>query len=336
MTSFVPEFNNEQPANYVKMNTPWPIAYVPAFGTPSLPTPSVTYAVPPLDLLQISRDSDTETVETISPAVNVNFEYRIVGLTWLTAPISNSCHMDSFLSAFVRQVRQTHGKFLNKISYPDAVGDALIKIGEHALKCKNSIDSTYIRMLWIEAVTQRHDPLPIMSGGREEFSVFQHLDSHSGFVLEQKCACGTQYMFEATIRSASLDDIKGMLTGTITTNTSLLVCADCRNRRDFVKITPIATNWLITVFYSGRTNPEFKDIEQVITLNNHMYKLGYLGYCEPPSNPNDFGHFISLQRIRGHWYKYRSSQNPYYALYPNDIKYVHKTAFLETLVYFRV
>lgn len=336
MTSFIPEFNNEKPANYVKMNTPWPIAYLPAFGTLSLPTPTSTYTVPPLDLLQISRTSDTDTVETVSPADKVNFEYRIVGLTWLTAPITNSCHMDSFLSAFVRLVRQTHGKFLNKISYSDFVGDALLKIGAHALKCKNSIDSTYIRMLWIEAVTNAHPALPITSGGKEEFSVFQHLDHHSGFILEQQCSCGTQYMFESTIRSDSLEDIKGMLTSTITTNTSLLVCADCRNRRDFVKITPISSNWLITVFYSGRTNPEFKDIEQVITLNNHMYKLGYLGYCEPPHQFGNLGHFISLQRIRGHWYKYRSSQNPHYALYPNDIKYVHKTAFLETLVYFRV
>lgn len=337
MTTFLDDFNFEkQPRTYVKMDTPYRIAYVPAFSKPMNYTPSLTYALPPLEMLHLSQDSDTETVETVSPANNLCFEYRIVGLTWLTAPITNSCHMDSFLSAFVRQVRQTHGKFLNKITYADDVGTALIRIGEHSLKSKNNIDSTYIRMLWIEAVTKSHPQLPISSGGLEQFSVFQHLDHHSGFVLEQKCHCGTQYMFESTVRSACLHDIRGILTNSITGNSSLLICADCKMRREFVKLTPTPSNWLITVLYSGRTNPDFDEIEQVLTLNNNIYKLGYLGFTLP-AFAGQYGHFLSLQRIRGHWYKYGETDKPHFSLYPNDIRFVQKDpCYLETLVYFRV
>ena len=341
MSGLIDEFCVETPPpTYVKMDTPYPIAYVPTFSKPMTYAPAITYALPPLELLQLSHDSDTETAETISPAntpsTNVCFEYRIVGLTWLAAPITNTCHMDSFLSAFVRLVRQTHGKFINKIVYADDVGSALIKIGEHSLKSKNNINSTYIRMLWIEAITKSHPQLPITSGGLEQFSVFQHLDHHSGFVLEQQCHCGTQYMFESTIRSASLHDIRGILTGTITYNSSLLICADCRTRRKFVKITPIPSNWLITVLYSGRNNPDFKEIEQVITLNNNIYKLGYLGYTLP-SFAEHPGHFISMQRIRGHWYKYGETAKPHFILYPNDQRLVEKDpCYLETIVYFRV
>ena len=335
MSSYIDEFHKRQHSNFITMDTTSAVPYLPSRTTPPIITQAFSYPVPPLELLQLSSDSDAETTETVSPAEKLTFDYRIIGLTWVTAPITNTCHMDSFLSAFVKQVRQTHGKFLNKITYADDVGVALIKIGEHSLQCKNSIDSTYIRMLWIEAVTQTRPQLPITSGGREEFSIFQHLDHHSGFIIEQTCTCGTQYMFESTIRSTSLHDIKGMLTTTITYNTSLLICADCQTRREFVKITPTPSNWLITVYYTGYNNPEFKDIEEVITLNNQIYKLGYLGYSIPGQSSN-MGHFVSLQRIRGHWYKYRASNNPNFSLYPNDVKYTEKNAILETIVYFRV
>lgn len=335
MSSYIDAFNQSKPStNYLYMDNPNPVVYSAAASIQPI-HPQVHCPVPALELLQLSSDSEPESTETLSPAQSLTFEYRIDGLTWVTTPITNTCHMDSFLSAFVLQVRQTHGKFVNKITYFDDVGKALIKIGEHALQFKNAIDSTHIRLLWIEAITQTTLPLPIVSGGREEYSVFQHLDHHSGFVLKQKCSCGEQYFFETSIRSSSLHDIKGMLTGTLTTNSSLFVCANCKLRREFVNIQPIPTNWVVTVFYTGRNNPDFKDIEQVFTLNGHVYKLGYLGYCRP-GQPGQLGHFLSLQRIRGHWYKYRASDNPHYALYPNDIKYVDQKAYLETIVYFRV
>ena len=336
MSSYIDAFNKSKPTvNYLFMDNPYPVAYSSAQSIPPK-LPQVHCPVPALELLQLSSDSETESNETLSPADKLAFEYRITGLTWVTAPVTNTCHMDSFLSAFVRQVRQTHGKFINKITYFDDVGKALIKIGEHALQFKNTIDSTHIRLLWIEAITQKILPLPITSGGREEMSVFQYLDHHSGFVIEQKCTCGPQYHFETSIRSSTLSDIKGMLTGTLTTNTSLFVCATCNLRREFVKIQTIPSNWVITITYSGRNNPDFKDIEQAFNLNGHIYKLGYLGYCQP-GLPGQMGHFLSLQRIRGHWYKYRASDNPAYALFPNDVKYVDRNpAFLESLVYFRV
>ena len=91
-----------------------------------------TWAKP---VMKYIRDPDVESFETLS--VNSgeqkdqpqpkpkSLEYRITGITWYTPRFVNTCNIDSFLSAWVRKMRQSHGKYLKHVTVIDRVGSAL-------------------------------------------------------------------------------------------------------------------------------------------------------------------------------------------------------------------
>lgn len=285
-----------------------------------------------------NHDSDVETVETVSPAEPVSLEYRIIGLTWYTPQIVNSCHMDSFLSSFVRQVRQTHGKILKKIICRDAVGNVLIEIGIHVLKAKNLLDSTFVKKLWLDAVMNVPVKLPFDAAGLEQFSIFQHLKYQSGFHLQTKCRCGPfQYIFDCLLRSVSLRDLQAILTNQTGSNSSLPFCLTCQTNRSFVSFSPISTNWLVTVLYDGNDVPDFAEIIPFFEVNRQLYKLAYLGFhISAQQTTYSVGHLVSLQQIRGSWYLYDGLKSPSFTLWDNIIRYDRPGAVLKSIVYFLV
>lgn len=282
-------------------------------------------------------DSDVETVETLSPAEPITLEYRIMGLTLGTPEILNTCHIDSFLSAFVRKVRQTHGKMLNKILYRDSVGEALIKIGEHALQAKNSLDSAFIKKIWLDTVLQTPLQVPFDAAGLQEFSIFQHLYHHSGFHLESKCRCGTQYICEATLKGNSLRDLQAVLADMKGCNSILPYCKTCQLKRTYVSLTPLKSNWLLTILYQSSDVPDFDEIIPVYEIQGKLYKLAYLGYkFSPQFTGFSIGHIVSLQYIRDAWYIYDGLKSPAFTLWDNRIRFDKPGACLESLVYFQI
>jgi len=78
------------------------------------------YAKPQMEFVY---DSDEDSDETLSVdswhrmSKPKSLEYRITGITWHTPRFVNSCNVDNFLSAWVRKMRQTHGKLLTFFSY---------------------------------------------------------------------------------------------------------------------------------------------------------------------------------------------------------------------------
>lgn len=285
----------------------------------------------------LDLDSDVETVETISPAEPVSLEYRIIGLTWYTPQLVNTCHMDTFLSAFVRQVRQTHGRFLKKITYNDTAGKALIEIGKHTLATKNLLDSMLIKKLWLDAVLDQPVQLPFDAIGYEQFSIFQHLTQHSGFYLETKCRCGTQFLSEKMLRGLSLRDILAILKNQTGSNSCLPTCITCHSSRSFVSFLTLPTNWLITILYEGNDVPDFDEIDPVIVVQKKVYKLAYLAFgIAAQYTGHGIGHLVSLQRIRGHWFIYDGLKAPSFAVWDNAVRYDRPGAVLQSIVYFAV
>lgn len=311
-----------------------PVSFDPLRTLPGL-EPLVDVVGDALDLINLP-DSDVETAETDSPAESVSLEYRIVGLTWHTPDFVNTCHMDSFLSAFVRQVRQTHGSLLSKIKHLDPVGKTLLQIGEHALHAKNLVDSTYVKKLWLQVASDVNVHIsPFDAQGREEFSVFQHLYNHAGFYFETVCLCGPQYLFEFLVRGHTLTEIYAILCNQTGNNEAMPLCQGCNMRREFVSFKPVTTNWMITVQYLGHETPDFADILQVIVIEGVMYKLLYIGY-RIPGVGGGMGHVVSAQMIRGWWYKYDGSERATFVQCFNQLKFDVPGALLSSLVYFKV
>lgn len=275
------------------------------------------------------------TPETISPCNSPVLEYRILGLTWFTAGITNSCHMDGFLSAFVRRVRQTHGFVLKKITCLDRVGDALVKIACHAILTKNSIDSELVKVLWLDAVMDEDYEKPFDAKGYEDASIFQHLLNHSGLNLRSTCECGPQYYATPYLRLRDFGYLQPMLYGGNIAYPELPTCQNCAQRRKFIEVIPVRTAWVFIVRYINNDNPNFENIPLVIDVRGILYQLGYLSYLLPGSGIQ-LGHKVSLQNIRGNWYVHDSAKTPTFCLWDNTMKYDVKGAILEAAVYFKV
>lgn len=311
-----------------------PVRFDPNLSMPQI-EPDINILVPVCDSLDLP-DSDVETVESISPAEVASLEYRIVGLTWHTPELVNTCHMDSFLSGFARQVRQTHGRLLNKIMHLDPVGITLAQIGEHVLNAKNMIDSSYIKKLWLDCTSDQVIITPYDAAGMEEFSIFQHLYNHSGFNMEMECACGVQFICEPILRGHTLDSIYGIVHGYGGYNQALPLCGDCHVRRSLVSFKPIQTNWMLTVQYKGNDSPDFGDILPVLYINNATYKLLYLGYKVGPAGRNGVSHVVSVQQIRGWWYNYDGLKRASFTLCEDQERFNERNAILQSIVYFKV
>lgn len=164
------------------------VAFQPEHLVRTCRPPIETYPKPSMKFV---RDPDVESFETLSicsegtSSKPSSLEYRITGVTWHTPRFVNTCNIDSFLSAWVRKMRQTHGKYLKHVISEDRVGAALYTIADHALCAKNKIDSEFIKGIWLIAVLKRTDEISVMKSppidctGYNAYSVFQHLENHN-------------------------------------------------------------------------------------------------------------------------------------------------------------
>ena len=317
--------------------TPWPVPFNQRLQKPPSEIP-VNVVRPFLETLDLSKcQLDTPTPQTVSPAGSepTSPEHRIDGLTWHTPGIINSCHMDSFLSALVLNIRQTHGNFLNKIQHRDLAADAIGQIAELVLTDKNNVDSEMVKELWLRHVFDKPLSKPLDISGYEKYSIFQHLTSHSTTILELKCLCGVQYNCLPMIQAWSVNDLNKILLNDTTSHlTSLPTCADCGNTRQLVNFKPSRTNWMLTISFPNPLIANFNDFMPVIEVNNVMYKISYLSYCL--IYPNSFlAHHFSYHYIRGFWYHYDDSFKKF-KLSDSQIRCDIPNSYLEGVVYFRI
>ena len=311
----------------------------PAPIVPLYPRPSLTYV----------QDPDTESIETESIRSDESrqrvtpLEYRIAGITWWTPRFVNSCNLDSFLSAWVRKIRQTHGKFLKHLVTMDYTGVILFKIADHALCAKDSVDSTLVKEMWISAVLRNSGETPKLAyppldcTGNNLFSVFQHLYFHCSFEIVSMCVCGTFYHYDFVLTIHSLLQIEYLGDPKKLSFAEMPKCLNCNTLRILRELSPINTSWMVVFSYRGNPanqSPLLEDIPQFITLENIQYKLEYLTYSHDTPTPHIY-HEVSLQLIRRQWYVFDSSQSPKFRWWGGK-RYTYRNAQLMTIAYFRI
>jgi len=281
--------------------------------------------------------------EPIGP---VTEEYRILGLTWHTRGVLNSCTLDSFLSGFVRWVRMTEGFLLQKMFYPDRVGMALLKIARRAIGEGNTINSEWVKDQWLEAILPDGYTKPFDARGLEEYAVFQHLIEHSGLNFKVRCKCGIQYLWSAFYRIWELRDLMNLpmeLSGFNASYRIFAKCGTCHQARTYVGITPFPLNWLFIIQLDGipnAGNPPFNAFPKKLRFpapNQSNYFLAIISYNIPGSgeDPDDLGHQVSMHRIRRIWYLHDGLQSPAFKKYPNQEKLDIPGAYVLSAVYFR-
>jgi hypothetical protein len=299
--------------------------------------------------LQYVHDPDQESIETLSTdnntVENKPLEYRITGITWHTPRWVNTCSLDSFLSAWVRKIRQTHGKYLKYVIVQDRESRALLEIANHTLIAKEKINSDKIKEIWLVAVLKKTNEIikilkpPIDCSGFSTYSVFQHLENHSSFQITSKCLCGTFYHRDFILEVPDLKQVEILGTPKLINEAEMPKCLDCNQTRILLDLKPDKDNWLVVFHHNGsrrRNNlsPLLTDIPQIVKLWNIMFKLEYVSYVQDVPNSNEF-HQISLQYIRQSWYLYDSARSPKFRKW-GGLKYDHLNARLNDLVYFRI
>lgn len=305
-------------------------------------------------VLTYVRDPDTESIETVSVHSFEGQEakqprpldYRIPGITWFTSNFVNTCNMDSFLSAWVRKARQTHGKYLKHVQLYDRVGTALFDIADHALCAKENIDANYVKGLWLEAIlensneTHRLFNLPIDCAGNNTYSVFQHLEHHSTFAIISRCQCGTFYHTDYCFEVFDLNQVAILGTPRNIRAAKMPLCLTCNQSRVLIELSPYPTNWHVTFNYNSDKasrdiqTPFLANIPPIIQMKNILFKLEYVTYGQDSDHPT-IGHEVSLHFIRHKWYVYDGGQTPNFRRW-SGLKYDHQNSQLQTLVYFKI
>jgi hypothetical protein len=307
----------------------------------TFPRPQVRYEPnPDIDTPETASTINDDTVRHQGPV-----EYRIPGLDWYTEEYENTCTMDSFLTAFIRRVRQTHGHFLNKVVFIDRVGEALIQIGNHALTAKDNIDSARIKLLWLQAVLRSSGELmnlcnpPVDCTGINTYSIFQHLFHHGGFEIISQCPCGMSYHQDFVLEVPNLHQLQILGTPQILNAAQMPKCLTCGHVRVLMELNPLDDNWLLVFNYNGsigknNQSPNLDNIPPIVAMGTLRFKLEYLCYKHETIEA-DVLHEISLHKIRNEWYFYDDcrSQNPKRWYGKNYNMY---NAHLCTIVYFRI
>lgn len=313
-----------------------------------------TFLEGPRPVLNYVSDPDTESIETLSVHSFEGqedkqprpIEYRIPGITWFTSNFINTCNIDSFLSAWVRKARQTHGKYLKHIQLYDKVGTALFMIADHALCAKEMIDSDYIKGLWLDAILENSNEwhllnnLPLDCAGLNTFSVFQHLEHHSSFLIVSRCQCGTFYHTDYCFEVFDLNEVSVLGTPRNLRSAKMPLCLTCNQKRVLRELVPYPTNWLITFNYNSNNAPRdvqcpfLSDIPPIIQLKDILFKLEFITYAQESDIPT-LGHEVSLHLIRHKWYAYDGGITPNFRRW-DGLKYDYRKSKLQTLVYFRV
>lgn len=306
---------------------------------PQFPRPNLTYVADPdnesIETRSIATDSDTQRVTPL--------EYRITGITWWTPRYVNSCNLDSFLSAWVRKIRQTHGKFLKYLVTMDRIGVTMFKLADHALCAKEYVDSNFVKGMWISAVLQnsressRLANPPLDCTGNNVFSIFQHLFMHCALEIVSNCNCGTIYNYDFVLSVSTLLQISHLGNPANLSLANMPKCQTCNRQRILRELNPINSSWLIVFSYHGvnaDASPLLEDIPLFIDVANIRYKLEYLSYCQDALTPNCY-HEISLQFIRRQWYIFDSAKSQRFRWFGGP-RYTYRNARLITITYFRL
>lgn len=304
------------------------------------PRPVFQY-VPNLDIDSVESGS-TDSDGTNTPAILL--EYRIIGITWYTPRFINSCNLDSFLGAWVRKVRQRHGKFLDFMSSNvDLVGVALLRIADHALCAKEYVNSEYVKELWISTILQytgetgqlRKSQLDCT--GNNMCSVFQHLYQHIAFEIQSSCSCGRFYNQDYIFMISELQEIRCLADRNALQSVNMPYCVQCSEKRVLLAITPVRDSLMVVFQYEGSkttVSPLLDDIPKLIQLADYVYRLEYITYCCDTTSPGMY-HEISLQYIHQQWYKYDSAESQKFEWFGGN-NYTSNNARLMAIVYFRL
>jgi hypothetical protein len=322
-------------------------AYDPTYTVRRPPPPVITYPRPQIRTL-FETANTTETCSSLSDeeaSRERSEEYRIPGLTWFTPRYQNSCNLDSFLSAWVRRVRQTHGKFLEKIVIVDRAGEALLQIGNHALTAKDDLDSDRVKLIWLAAILRTSGEImelanpPLDCAGNNTFSVFQHLFQHSGIEIVSHCLCGTFYNQDFIIEIPDLDQLKILGNPELINSAQMPTCLTCGQSRVLTALNPLENNWLLVFNYNGtfaknNESPDLFEIPPIVQIGTLMFRIEYLSYSQESSHPT-LRHEVSIQLIRRYWYLYDGAETPKFRKWYGQ-NYKCNRAQLRTIVYFRI
>jgi hypothetical protein len=303
--------------------------------------------------LKYKRDPDIESFETLSIEDGSDsfgkpkpLEYRITGITWFTPRFINTCNLDSFLSAWVRKMRQTHGSYLKYLTLIDRVANILICIADHALCAKDQINAETVKVLWLMGAlhnsNEKHvlrNP-PVDCTGNNIHSVFQHLQHHSNFEIVSKCSCGICYHRDFILEVYNLQQVQYLGTPRDLSSADMPKCQACQQKRILLELNPEPDNWLLPFRYTGshakgNLSPLLDDIPQIVEMGDIRFKLEYITFSQDvPSNPG-MCHEVSLQKIRTEWYLYDGLRSPKFRRFGGK-KYEKSNARLTAIVYFRI
>lgn len=307
--------------------------------------------VAPRPILLYERDPEIETDETTSDEVTggpstrkvVPAEYRITGMTWYSARCYNSCNLDSFFSAFVRKIRQSHGEYLRHIVIMDPVGIVLIKIGDYALRLKESINADHVKIMWLNVILKETNEHSILRRdlvdlvGNSRCSVLQHMYLHLSVEIKSKCLCGTLLDKDFLIDVPSLAEIRILGDPATLGSARMPKCSDCNTKRELIGLTPVGNNWCVAFTYNGtghNRDPPLAGIPINIVIGDIKFKLEYVTYNQLVPGSRGCGHEVSIHLIRGEWYLHNGLTSPKFQKWDKP-EYTVCNARLTTLIYFK-
>jgi len=294
-------------------------------------------------------DSDIESIETASVTSSIKDdtdfpeEYRITGLIWETPGLTNTCNVDSFLSGWVRRVRQTHNRSSELIVTTDLAGNALLQIADHAMLSGNGVDSAEIKKIWYKAALASTGELEALKKplvdcvGISVCSVFQHLRNHSSYYVESYCDCGTVFHRDFFFEIPRLYELGNLSETSNYPQLRTPKCLRCARLRRVVTIQHDPNNWLMPIIYNGtgsHISPPLHEVPKFLRVGGINFKLGYVSYSQRIPSTLRMTHEVSLQNIRGEWYLYDGLISPKFKRWTED-SYNVNNARMNTLVYFK-
>ena len=268
--------------------------------------------------------------------------YEITGVSWHTKDFINSCSIDGVLSAWIRKVHQTQGRFLRYIEAMDEVGVALIVMADYALSTKENMDSDIIKHIWLSTILKNSGEsvkllsLPVCCTGNTAFSVYQHLRNHCTYEIVSSCQCGVQYHRDFALYITDPTQLKYMVTPHLMQRATMPLCQDCGQKRILQELNPGPRNWLHVFTYEGTgifRSPPLKDIPKIITLGGIQYALDHLTYIQ--RMPDGWNHSVSLHYYDAKFHFYDGGSSTKFHIWSNE-RFTDLDAKLYTIAYLKI
>ena len=268
--------------------------------------------------------------------------YELTGVSWHTKDFINSCSIDGFLSAWVRKVQQTQGRFLRSIEVMDHVGVALFLMADYALSAKESLDSNIIKYIWLTTILKNSGEsakllsLPVCCTGNTAFSVYQHLRHHCTYEIVSSCQCGVQYHRDFALYVTDPTQLKYMVNLRLMQRATMPICQDCSQKRVLQELNPSPRNWLHVFTYEGTgllRSPPLKDIPKIITLGGIQYALDHLTYIQ--QMPDGWNHSVSLHYYDAEFHYYDGVSSQKFYTWSKE-RFTDLNARLFTIAYFKI